>query len=77
MNERKKGRMNEWMNEYYLENMFSNTFKERYLNFSFGQINKIYEHFDLRQKIYNLSAISSLCIKSFKNVISLILIIYF
>ena len=35
---------------------------------------KIHEHFNLRHKIYNLSAILSLCIKSFKNAISLKLI---
>ena len=42
---------------YYQGNMFG--------NFLFRLVNKTYEHFNLRQKIYNLSAISSLCIKAF------------
>jgi len=58
--------------KYYLGNMFSSTFKERYLNFSLKQVSKIYEHFSLLKKIYNLSAI-----KPFRNAISLKLIMYF
>ena len=55
---------------YYLGIMFSSTFKERYLNFLFRLVNKIYKHFNLHRKNYNLSAILSLCIKLLRNAIT-------